>query len=201
MITFAQPVAINPDTESHRVAGGATRKAVDWMLTLASERDISGISGADSFVLIEARCGDFRNCDPGTVSALIDRLKALPALAAESSALDAILARIPVCGKTGSSKYALPRRDGRGVVFFEVRQARGTKRRYINHLVGAPGGWSRQQMRQDWLLKAATKIATDPLTACKLYGSEFTVCGYCGSPLSDPDSIARQLGPVCAGKF
>jgi hypothetical protein len=33
------------------------------------------------------------------------------------------------------------------------------------------------------------------------YGHLYGVCARCGRPLTDEDSIARGIGPVCAGKF
>lgn len=46
-----------------------------------------------------------------------------------------------------------------------------------------------------------TRIAADPQAACALYGHEIGVCGICGRTLTDEESRARGVGPVCAGKY
>lgn len=43
-------------------------------------------------------------------------------------------------------------------------------------------------------------IAHDPRAASIRYGREIGACGICGRTLTDPDSIAAGIGPVCAGK-
>lgn len=45
------------------------------------------------------------------------------------------------------------------------------------------------------------KIAADPRTAAINHGKEFGECAICGRELSDSESVARGIGPVCAGKF
>lgn len=41
-------------------------------------------------------------------------------------------------------------------------------------------------------------IAQDPQAASILYGRELGKCGVCGRTLTNPDSIERGIGPVCA---
>jgi uncharacterized protein DUF6011 len=45
------------------------------------------------------------------------------------------------------------------------------------------------------------KIANDPLAAAQLYGRLIGECGICGRTLTDPDSIALGIGPICAEKL
>lgn len=45
------------------------------------------------------------------------------------------------------------------------------------------------------------EIEKDPKAAAERYGKAQGVCGMCGRKLTDPDSINRGIGPVCAGKF
>lgn len=44
------------------------------------------------------------------------------------------------------------------------------------------------------------EIAKDPEAAMLLYGRELGKCGHCGRTLTDEDSRARGIGPICAGK-
>ena len=43
--------------------------------------------------------------------------------------------------------------------------------------------------------------ANDPLTAAIRYGKVSGECSCCGRELTDPQSIARGIGPICADKF
>ena len=43
-------------------------------------------------------------------------------------------------------------------------------------------------------------IAQDPAAAAALYGHELGVCGVCNRTLTDEESRARGIGPVCAQK-
>lgn len=44
-------------------------------------------------------------------------------------------------------------------------------------------------------------IAQDPRAASVAYGRQIGSCGVCGRTLTDPDSIQKGIGPVCAAKF
>lgn len=45
------------------------------------------------------------------------------------------------------------------------------------------------------------RIAVDPQAASRLYGTELGVCGVCGRTLTNDESRAAGIGPVCAAKF
>jgi hypothetical protein len=44
-------------------------------------------------------------------------------------------------------------------------------------------------------------LAADPETAAIAYGRQFGVCAICNRDLTDPESVQRGIGPVCAEKF
>ncbi|HEY3434266.1 MAG TPA: DUF6011 domain-containing protein [Solirubrobacterales bacterium] len=44
-------------------------------------------------------------------------------------------------------------------------------------------------------------IAADPLSAAIAHGKESGRCACCGRELTDPESIERGIGPICATKF
>lgn len=46
-----------------------------------------------------------------------------------------------------------------------------------------------------------TEAAVDPLTAAIRYGKVSGSCSCCGRELTDPQSIERGIGPICATKF
>lgn len=43
-------------------------------------------------------------------------------------------------------------------------------------------------------------IMADPKAAAVAYGKLTSHCGVCGRPLEDEESVARGIGPICAGK-
>lgn len=47
-------------------------------------------------------------------------------------------------------------------------------------------------------LPGLLKIAADPLEAAVAYGRETGTCACCGRELTDPKSVERGIGPVCA---
>lgn len=53
----------------------------------------------------------------------------------------------------------------------------------------------------DNIREALIQAADDPLTAAIRYGRETGSCSCCGRELTDPRSIERGIGPVCASKF
>lgn len=44
-------------------------------------------------------------------------------------------------------------------------------------------------------------LASDPHTAAVAYGKKFGKCSVCNRELSDPESIERGIGPICAGRY
>jgi len=44
-------------------------------------------------------------------------------------------------------------------------------------------------------------LAADPHAAAVAYGKEFGKCAVCAKELSDPESVARGIGPVCAERY
>ena len=44
-------------------------------------------------------------------------------------------------------------------------------------------------------------VAADPKQAAIAYGKEYGQCACCGRELSNPESVALGIGPICAGRF
>lgn len=146
-------------------------------------------------------------------SAVIDWLKNLPRTAAPAPAAPAggndfseMLTELRALPK---SKYAVTGDAGQTV---HVEVVERNHRVYLNLLIGHPGDWQRQRtsVRTARALIAKIMIATyddagrvlvGPEAAAVRFSREFTCCSVCMSPLSDAVSIARGLGPICAGRF
>lgn len=90
------------------------------------------------------------------------------------------------------------------VLFYRVSQGKaGTKwagRTFLDRVHGAPGDFKRVPVRGISAQSTLDHIASDTEGAASLFGRAHGVCGLCMSPLTDPESIARGIGPVCAAK-
>jgi hypothetical protein len=49
--------------------------------------------------------------------------------------------------------------------------------------------------------RVLVEIEKDPFEAAKQYGRDSGRCAACGRDLTDPESIANGIGPICASKF
>lgn len=45
------------------------------------------------------------------------------------------------------------------------------------------------------------EVLADPAAAAVKHGRQYGQCACCGKELSDPESVAKGIGPVCAEKF
>jgi hypothetical protein len=90
--------------------------------------------------------------------------------------------------------------------FFEVSKpdkGRWTGYTFIKRLIGAPGQYRKVEVAggPQGRNEVLAKIEADPQKAMIDYGLQSKVCGKCSSPLSDPESLARGIGPICARKL
>ena len=112
--------------------------------------------------------------------------------------------------------YAIPHPDTGQLDFFEVKRPKSGKwagYTFVSRLVGAPGDYTRYRLsatQQETLsrLLLADTITTDdsrelagPEAGAYRYAREHRVCAVCNAALTDPESRARGLGPVCASRF
>jgi hypothetical protein len=100
------------------------------------------------------------------------------------------------------SKYAMLDVTGK-IVFYEVSTGKGkwSHMQFVSRLVGHPGDFMKYPVKGESKRQVLLAIGADAKSAAVAFGKHFTVCAACGSPLSDPDSIAAGMGPVCATRF
>lgn len=113
-------------------------------------------------------------------------------------------------------KYALllnePQQDIRKVgqgddlrwYFFKVNKPEKGKwagYTFIKRLIGAPGKYREEVMSRPVREKILARIEEDPKKAMTDYGLQSGRCGKCSSPLTDPESLALGIGPVCRQKM
>jgi hypothetical protein len=63
------------------------------------------------------------------------------------------------------------------------------------------GKFIRFRACSDEQLARIITIAADPLKAAEAHGLRFSHCSCCGRELTNPESIARGIGPICAEKW
>lgn len=80
-----------------------------------------------------------------------------------------------------------------GFIFVSDGAAYGSQRRYgMQKPNGLYQGDIREQLRA---------IVADPEGAMAAYGKLTGRCGACGRPLENEESVARGIGPICAGRM
>ncbi len=101
------------------------------------------------------------------------------------------------------SQYALKGTDGEWI-FYQVKRGRTGKWKgfvFVDRLVGHPGDWAKSPVKGASKTGVLQGIAVDPKAAAQAFSREHGVCACCGSPLSDPFSIANGLGHICEKRF
>ena len=53
----------------------------------------------------------------------------------------------------------------------------------------------------DWVLPRLKTLAADPLKDAQAYGQKTGNCSCCGRQLTNADSIALGIGPICKGRW
>lgn len=164
-------------------ANTATEKQISFINSLKTQRDITGIDATRALVLGRElwKIGKF---DTKAASFVIDALKVAPYQAKDAS---------PVEVPEGMHRLA----DG---TIYKVQVAvHGSGRLYAKRLQQFQGGWQFNRapgaMR---LLSPATKMS---LEQAKEFGALYGTCCSCGRTLTDENSIAAGIGPVCAKRF
>lgn len=141
-------------------------------------------------------------------SGLIDVLLALPDTQAprtNAQVAKAAVQKVNATPTVPDGRYAVS--DSEGVTnFFEVNTGKdGGKWEgfcFVTRLTGTPGGFNKYAVKGSWKADVLKQIVADgPENACRRFGRELGICGICGSPLTDPDSRAAGIGPVCRKKF
>lgn len=104
-----------------------------------------------------------------------------------------------------SGRYAFTAEEGH-IAFAKVDVGKEGSRwegmTFVRLLVGSPGNLREHRVGRPAANSILAKIAeAGPVEAMARFGHELGICGRCASPLTDPESIARGIGPVCAGKM
>jgi hypothetical protein len=99
-----------------------------------------------------------------------------------------------------AGRYALDNGNG-SVRFFKVdcpTEGRWAGYTFVKWQAGTDEFPVRNRADRDAIL---ARIAVNPEAASRLYGTELGMCGVCGRTLTNDESRAAGIGPVCAAKF
>ncbi len=173
----------------------ASDKQVRYALGLQEERNLP----EDYKVKSDA---DFHAMERDEVSAVINLLKTFTRK--DGAATERKQWTMP------EGRYALriarggPQENDHVWCFYQVdkpTEGRWTGYTFIKRLIGSPGTYRKENMAPAERNKVLDLIENDPNKAMTDYGLQSGVCGKCGSPLTNPESLARGIGPICLGKM
>lgn len=120
-----------------------------------------------------------------------------PSLPAPAQAVRDMPKHVDKHGKPMAMRYAIREADG-VIRFYRVKQGYKPGFWFIDIQASDSTYPIKNYIRKESILRA---IAQDPEAALRLYGTELGSCGHCGRILTDPNSIAEGIGPVCLGKL
>lgn len=190
----------------------ATPKQVSFLESLIDERDLfasprffDAVNAMDSEEYA-TYLGQIKRSLPNLptqkASAYIEHLLALPkkAEAPRSNGSDSTSSNLYV-NDVPAGRYAVENEDG-VLRFYRVdkpEEGRWAGRTFVS--VQASDDWFPVKARDSRNAILAKIQADGPREASMRYGREIGHCGICGRTLTDNESIARGIGPVCAQKF
>ena len=171
----------------------ASPRSASWAMSILAERDCSAMySDRQRDDIMESIRAN--ECEQRVVSTVIDTCRNAPRLAPLApKAAPATLPDVP------EGRYAL---DAEGVVkFYKVdRPEKGKWAGWV--FVKALASDNEYPIRNNAeKARILGEIAADVQGAFARYGLEIGACGVCNRTLTDEDSRARGIGPVCMEKM
>lgn len=137
---------------------------------------------------------------PGA-SALIDWLKGLPIKAAPAKEIPATAAAVRA-EAVPAGRYAIDTQVHavNGTAFYKVdrpTEGRWAGRVFVKQIIG-PDEQRLSQKQGGAIIAAIARVGAE--AAAARYGHEIGECGMCGRRLTNDESRARGIGPICAAK-
>ena len=142
--------------------------------------------------------GDLKSMERRQVSTLIESLKKAPRRDKSNGATS------PNQGfdDIPDGRYAIQWRSikNAGWKFYQVKH--GHTRVFVDLLIGSPGEYRKTSLRGADVNTVLHEIRDiTPRQASINFGLESETCGVCSSPLTNAESIALGIGPVCRNKM
>lgn len=202
-----------PEADAPYTTPGASNKQLNFITGLLAEREVKPET-ADALgprlagqIVANEEHGDNAPAREGLskrrASEVIGKLLDLPKRAQELPARggpvrDIVAESRPALPEVPAGRYAVEE-DGT-LKFFRVdrpTEGRWAGRTFLKIQASDDLHPVRDRAR---VAKILGLIAEDPRAASVRYGRELGACGICGRTLTDEDSRAAGIGPVCAGK-
>jgi uncharacterized protein DUF6011 len=179
-----------------------TEGQVTFLRSLAAERDVNG----ELVKLVEDTLTNPKTNTFELVSTTITALRKMPIPVKAAAAVPAddefmtLAAELADMGGQHGARFAVDTEDGASnKLAFWVVKRRGT-RIYLNQYIGGSGS-VRVRMSRPAQLAVIKKIhAAGAYEAMIRFGHELGMCGRCGIELTDDESRAAGIGPVCINK-
>jgi Family of unknown function (DUF6011) len=166
----------------------ATERQQAYMLDLLEQKELKLTAG----ITLEQLKEDVPKLSKSQASKWIDRLVKLPRKQKESK--PAIQSDVP------AGRYAVTGDDGTTDFYRVDRPTEGRWAGYTFVKLQLSDEFHRVPFKNTQAI--LDKIAeAGPEAASKRYGLELGACGVCGRTLTNPESIERGIGPVCARRM
>lgn len=136
-----------------------------------------------------------RNIERAAAPAAVKPQVSMPAIGAAFERAKAAGIKFPKVNM-GEFKMSPAPATGTNAGAIYVKSREGT---YLGKVLG--GVFSRSRDCTAALEASIVDFARDPKAAAEAYGKKYGVCCICSRELSDPESVARGIGPICATRM
>lgn len=140
------------------------------------------------------------NLDKKAASELIKAMLALPERMLAADGLSSSTEVVRTQEAKAEARYAAPE----GIYFHDgdyykvVQAVNGSGRLYARRCDKGTGKFSHYATGMVYELTESERVTAEQ---AKAFGDLYGMCMICGRTLTDDDSIARGIGPICAGKM
>jgi hypothetical protein len=174
-----------------------TAGQIRFLSDLLGNRNLEGYNTDKIAIVKKVVAGELPTFSGVSASCAINELKALPKLAGDPNASAPIAPKVDV----PEGRYAVDGEDGT-LKFYQVdRPTEGKWAGYVFVKVQASDELHpiRGRAARDAILAKIAEVG--PEAASKRYGHEIGACGVCGRTLTDENSRANGIGPICSQKM
>lgn len=180
--------------DDYSTAKPATDRQINLLVRLVTERRADPDAPSAARVWAERQ-------NTKTVSQQIERMLAEPKLTDRQAPAAAPVVNEPAVNETTPLNHELaPGMYRRADRLYRVYPARNGGHLLAKQLVsnGPDGGWSFEYAGS--APRFVSPVDRMTLEEAKAWGAQYGSCCVCGALLTDPESVARGIGPICGGR-
>jgi Family of unknown function (DUF6011) len=177
----------------------ASEKQVNYIKSLAQDRDLSGLTPEQNAALITD--GYLETLNNNQVNEILSLLKQLPYPPKDPAPVGTSNKEGGGSTEVMAARYFIVDPTDNVEKFIHVQKPEPPSKWVGYTFVSVRASDDLYPIKDKTHREAIlAEIAKDPVTAMNLYGIKLGVCGMCGRTLTQRDSRLRGLGPICAGK-